>query len=143
MTLALRYLEGIDCTWVACDLAGHVGAFTTGGEGPIPHSAFTSATAEPNAEERLISQPKLTTPRLIARYPRPDDYIAFAERGIFAFDWSDVHRTASNPTRMYQTISVPASPIHVEQLPLDLQAFAKATVLNVLFSQSESCGIGL
>jgi hypothetical protein len=89
------YPGQIDCVWIASDRDGHVGAFVTAGVGPIPELALNSA--EPllveDIEEAILKLPKVSDCRLLVSIPRPDSFIDMAERGLFVYDWSDVHRT--------------------------------------------------
>jgi hypothetical protein len=42
----LGYPDGWDVTWLAADVEGRVGAFVTGGEGPIPAALYLWACLE-------------------------------------------------------------------------------------------------
>jgi len=117
-------LQGVDASWLAVDCIGQIAVFTTGGEGPIPQSALPSTL---DAEELLLSLNSFSACTLVANLPRPDDFVAFAKRGIFSYDWSDVHRTYSEATGCYELQASPTQPLSIERLPENLQKLAKAT----------------
>ena len=129
-----RELHGIDAAWLATDAAGQVAVFTTGGEGPVPESALSSVET---AEELVRSLREVSGFDLFAKVNRPDDFIAFAKRGLFSYDWSDVHRTNQHAIDGYELQAQPSSPLAVASLPPSLHSMALATTLSgVTFGQS-------
>jgi hypothetical protein len=122
-----RDLQGIDASWLATDAIGQVALFTTGGEGPVPDSALESVEF---AEGLLHSIPETSNFDLFTTVPRPDDFIAFAKRGLFSYDWSDVHRTNQESIGGYELQARPSCPIKVSSLPPSLKAMATATMLS-------------
>ena len=120
-------LEGIDVAWLAVDALGQVAIFTTAGEGSVPETAFASVES---AEESVRSLAEISGYELHASVNRPDDFIAFAKRGLFAYDWSDVHRAASKCLGGYELQVRPSSPLRLSQLPTPVQALASATLLS-------------
>lgn len=119
-------LTGFDVAWIAVDAAGFVAIFTNAGEGPIPESAEYAVFA---TEELVLDLPEISEIQLHADVPRPDSFVAFAKRGLFSYDWSDAHRTASL-FGGYELVARPDRPLSVEELPSILQAYALATRLN-------------
>lgn len=119
-------LQGVDASWLASDAIGQVAVFTTGGEGPIPLSALPSTFVVENMLQAL--QP-VSAWTLIVHLPRPADFVAFAQRGLFSYDWSDVHRAHSKAAGRYDLQASPLQPLSVGQLPEDLQKLASATTL--------------
>lgn len=135
MTLDFTYQEGIDLAWIAVDQIGMVGVFTTGGSGPIPVSAFPATQSVPCVEELISELPAVSSFELLIPYKRPDDFLGFASRGLFAFDWKDVHIPSSKSTDSYQIVCRPTQPIQISQLPEHLRNMAFVTIFpNVLFS---------
>ena len=122
-----RDLSGTDAAWLAVDASGQVAVFTTGGEGPVPETAIPSTES---GEEFVFTLPERTAVDLLSAVPRPDDFIAFAKRGLFAYDWSDVHRTLSQALGGYQLQARPTEPLHITDLPSSLQTMAAATQLS-------------
>ena len=70
------HLVGLDAAWLAVDAIGQVAIFTTGGEGPVPTSAFDSAE---RSEELVQSLPMVSGFDLLTSVVRPDDFVAFAD----------------------------------------------------------------
>jgi hypothetical protein len=130
------YPEGIDCVWLASDRDGHIGAFITAGAGPIPVDALNSERLDvEDIEERVCSLPRISTARLLVRVKRPESFIAMAERGLFVYDWSDVHRTAREELRGYEPVAVPVNPVSTDGLGDELAAsFAGIELKDVAFS---------
>ncbi len=120
-------VRGIDCAWLAVDSLGQVAVFTTAGEGPIPESALQGIES---AEELAHALPVRGDAELLAALKRPDDYLSFARRGLFAYDWSDVHRTSAKAIHAYELIARPRSALRVNELPDELGALAASTCLD-------------
>ena len=129
-----RDLQEIDAAWIAIDDLGQVALFTTGGEGPIPDAALSFVST---VEDSANSLPETSGYELLVTVARPDDFIAFARRGLFAYDWSDVHRSAHQASGSYELQARPSRPLTLLDLPASLQAAASATRLSgVSFSSS-------
>jgi hypothetical protein len=136
MSNVARNLEGIDVAWLAMDSFGHIGVFTTGGKGPIPRTALPTVES---AEESVALLPEVSGTELHARLSRPDDYVAFSKRGIFAFDWVDVHRVDADASNAYELIASPTVPVKLEALPAEVRALASATAFpNLAFIMSKT-----
>jgi len=125
-------LQGIDTAWIAADVAGHVALFTTAGQGPVPELALAGVLC---AEELVLDLAEITDAVLVVSLPRPDSFVAFAKRGLFAYDWSDVHRTVSRCLNGYEPIARPCQPMKLEDLPLPLQKLAEdARLTDTVFA---------
>jgi hypothetical protein len=137
------YPQGLDCIWLASDREGHVGAFITAGVGPIPVEALSSVYMPfEDIEGRLCQLPPVSQAQLLDSVKRPDDLINLAERGVFVYDWTDIHRTAREDLRVYEPVAVPTKPITVSSLPSDLAALAKVLRLaDVVFAAGEAVDI--
>jgi hypothetical protein len=133
MTIAKADLQGLDCAWLATDDMDQIAVFTTAGEGPIPTAALASVES---AEELIATLPETTQYELLVQLARPDDFIAFASRGFFAYDWFDIHRTNKESTNCYDLLAKPLRPITLSELPVSLQELASATrISGVTFGQ--------
>ncbi|QDQ28068.1 hypothetical protein FNU76_17910 [Chitinimonas arctica] len=132
MTIS-TYPDGLDCVWLASDRNGHLGAFVTGGIGPIPVSVLgTTLLAIEEIEGVVCELPPISEVRLLVQMKRPFDFIAMAQRGFFVYDWRDVHRTVHELTHSYEAIAFPSNPITMEMLPEPLRAVAGETLLPML-----------
>src|SRR5690242_13821037 len=96
------YPGGIDYEWFAVDAAGHIAVFTTGGIGPVPAIVLDSNTAVDALDEFVLRLPVRGTGLMLVSLPRPDSYMAFAQRGVFAYDWADVHRVGKTCSGVYE-----------------------------------------
>lgn len=129
--MSLLYPEGVDCVWIATDHEGYVGAFVTAGVGPIPQLVLGSkGVAIEDIEERICELPPVSKVQVLTSVPRPDDFVAMAERGVFVYDWSDVHRTSRQSIGAYELMAVPETPITVNDLPSDMMQFVKDIKLD-------------
>ena len=136
------YPDGIDYEWFAVDAAGCVAAFTTGGVGPVPVTVLASHAAVDSLDEFILRLPVRGTGAMCVSLPRPDDYLAFAERGVFAYDWADVHRAAKNFSGVYELYSRPSSPITISELPAEFQRLLRDFAFNdTQFNNSTSLDV--
>jgi hypothetical protein len=65
---------------------------------------------------------------MLVSLPIPDDFVHFASRGFFAYDWQDVHRTGGF-SRRYEMLSRPERPIQVSEMPEQFQSLLRSTTL--------------
>jgi hypothetical protein len=133
------YPNGIDCVWLASDTNGNLGAFVTGGVGPIPLQALNyESIGVEELEEYLHELPQISAARLLITVPRPDDFVAMAERGFFVYDWRDVHRIAKEFTHTYEQVAVPLSPIFLDNLPESISGLiSEIEFRNVRFADAK------
>ncbi|XUM21197.1 hypothetical protein ACRAVF_28120 [Bradyrhizobium oligotrophicum S58] len=119
------YPAGTDCVWIASDRHNHVGAFITAGAGPIPASAFNADRVPiERVEEHLCRLPIVSSAHLLVAVKSPASFVDLAERGLFVYDWADVHRSIRNERRTYEPVAVPATPLRSDRLPADLNVLA-------------------
>ena len=129
------YPKGIDCVWIGADRNGRLGVFVTGGEGPIPALALRSdRTPVEDIESLLLQLPSSTSSRLVIPLKRPDDFMELAQRGFFAYDWSDIHRTRNEATGGYELIAVPEVPLVRGEVPSAIASLVEGLELNVDFA---------
>lgn len=126
----ITYPEGIDCVWLAADRQGQVAAFVTAGCAPIPAPALCyDALLIEDVENEVSKLPVCSEVRLLVEMKRPDDFLAIAARGIYAYDWRDLHRGSRDAKNVYEPVAVPSSPIHVDNLPDNLRSLAASVLL--------------
>lgn len=124
----------IDLPWVATDASGRLAIFTTAGEGPVPPSALQVSAA---AEAAVAQLPVVGGSELLVRYSRPDDFLAWAERGLYAYDWRDVHRANAQRTGCYELVAKPLCPMLMIGLAPEMRLPFEATVIRgVAFGQA-------
>ena len=131
--MTLHYPEGIDCVWMSVDKNGHLAAFVTGGEGPIPVDILNQNAVPIEEIESAICELEVRSEaKLLVSLPRPDDFIDMARRGIYVFDWQDVSRTRGDRTGLYEKIAVPTEPITLDGLPNQLRALVENAICTAI-----------
>jgi hypothetical protein len=109
------YPLGRDYAWLATDAAGHVAVFTNAGQGPIPIAVLADRRVSDHAESLVEALPERGDCQMLVTLPRPDDFVGYSRRGLFAYDWQDCHRNAGWSKR-YELLARPAVPITVSEL---------------------------
>ncbi len=113
-----QYPSHLDVAWVGVDRLGRLGVFTTGGQGPIPKVYLRDEGMLDRLFDAIDALPIVSEHRLFSDVPRPDDFIGFARRGLFSFDWADVHRT-HGLVHAYEIQARPVSPVIVSTAGLN------------------------
>jgi hypothetical protein len=126
------YPHGSDYGWLATDKDGHVAIFITAGVGPIPSAVLLDREQADLAEDLVWEMPERGEAYLHVDLPRPDDFVGFARRGLFAYDWSDIHRTINNKIWRYERYSSPETPIRVGDLPPEIASLARKAYFESL-----------
>ena len=134
MTDFSQRFKGSDVAWLAVDASEHVAVFTTAGLGPIPESALESVE---QAEALIRALPVQCDHTLLVSVPRPDDFVDFAARGLFSYDWQDLHRSITQERGAYHLMSRPVSPPSLSTLPQEIRRLAEMTRLSVSFGDLE------
>jgi hypothetical protein len=119
---------------MAVDRDGRVGVFVTGGQGPVPRlSLLPPRPPVEEIESYLDRLPPCTTARLLISLKRPDDFLDFARRGFFAYDWTDVHRANSQALHSYELIAAPDEAVAATELPKEITDLFDGIALDVSF----------
>ena len=132
------YPEQVDALWVAADQRGTVAVFLTAGEAPIPAALLVEEKTLDFIESALVELPRISKAQLLADVPWPEDFIFLAERGLYVFDWTDVHRSMKEDRSMYEVVARPGTPALLVELPTQLQSSIRsAGLFDVSFPDSE------
>ncbi len=133
------YPNGIDCLWIASDRNGHLAAFVTGGEGPIPIKLLLEdAIRVEDIGQRVCELPVSSAVKMLVQMKFPEDFMELAKRGVFVYDWTDVHRVSSECRGAYEPVAVPLGPTAQNILPPTLMNIAKiVTFTDVAFSDNK------
>jgi len=113
------YPSDWDCAWLASDGSGHLGAFITAGEGPIPGSILDLAKPVVEWEGIALELPRISEAVELKTTGDTTSYVALAERGLFVYDWLDVHRLKT--TGKYEMVARPVRPLRVAEIESDLR----------------------
>lgn len=119
----MDYSDQIDCVWLAVDGVGVLAAMITAGCGPIPAGVLSCPIDVTDIEGLLLDLPSIGEARLNVDVPNPASFIALTERGLFVYDWTDLHRTSVR-INAYELVATPTVPLRLGQLPDDLRAMA-------------------
>jgi len=113
------YPHDLDCLWLAHDRNNHVGGFVTAGLGPIPVDLLDLNAFKVREYGRMTSDLlKVSGSRLLVSiYKDPSSFLDLAERGIFVYDWSDIHKVDAQSANAYQLVAAPTTPILLASLP--------------------------
>ena len=105
--------------WLAIDNKGHLGIFTATMNAPIPDKVKSSFENYEELRRRIELTTKTTSAIVETREKGDfDDWIAYADKGFFAFDFQDIHRTEKK--NQYDLIARPARPLTVDELHLPI-----------------------
>lgn len=106
-----------EINWLAVDNKGQLGIFTALLEAPLPDKVKSSFENYQDLRQSIELTPKSTSATLVTRQKGNfSDWLAYANKGFFAFDFQDVHRT--NKKNQYDLIARPAIPLTVDELHL-------------------------
>lgn len=102
---------GVELDWLAVDLNGHVGLFSTGGQGPVPRLVVVHLAQVEAAVRRLTELPILGP---CAESPSGGGTFEFwiepCRRGLFGFDWGPV------PVGPYARFTVPSRAVQIGEI---------------------------
>ena len=135
-----QYPAGYDWTWIGVDKVGNIAAFCTASLGPAPKELIKShVDVILDIEDEVLKLPERSDVKLVSNVKRPDSFIDLANRGIFVFDWSDIHRRNVDALGAYELMAIPSKPLMHSQLPEKLVNVVKsAEFLNLDFSTLET-----
>ena len=121
------YPNGIDVVWLGRDKVGHVAAFITAGLGPVPRWIEFNDDSLAKTEFQISNLPSISEVKLHVSVPRPEFYTSLAEKGLYVFDWFDIHRATKDHKNCYNKVADPKPPLLFSQLGDALCAMAGAT----------------
>lgn len=124
-----------DYVWIATDAVGRIAAFATGGEGPIPTAVMHSACIPiARIENVLLQMPIRGEATMLRKYSRPDTFMSLGKRGLYVFDWTDVHKMSAAEIGAYELVCAPSVPILYSELSHEfLRHFASLPAFKVNF----------
>ncbi len=122
---------GVDVGWLSRDKDGFLALFITAGEGPIPLS-IVQCTSMPviQSEELLLEEASHCSFELFSNAPDPTSFSEIAKRGVFVFDWDDVHRSNKNKLGKYVLVASPVKPKPVVDFPKIISEIAELSPLE-------------
>jgi hypothetical protein len=131
----MDYPAQIDCVWLASDNVGKLAAMITAGEGPIPAGALGDNFDVVATERRLLELPVIGQAHVIWQVPDPISFTELSKRGLFVYDWTDVHLPQAQMRSAYELVCAPAARLDLGALPVALRDLASAvdTIFGAAF----------
>lgn len=100
--------SNLEFDWLASDADGFVALFSSAGFGPVPEELPPQVDAIDQALDRMKALP-LTSDETPADAAEPDEWVAAAQRGFFAFDWAHDHDR-------YEIEAMPKRPLRLDAI---------------------------
>lgn len=98
---------GEEFDWYALDTRGCLAVFTTGGLGPIPRSIWPHRNELIQLAKAIANLPEVTDfDRVFASSGNCMEWFGYACKGLYAFDYYDVHRGTAR-LHQYELIARP------------------------------------
>lgn len=127
-----EYPNQIDCAWLAIDSVGNVGAFITAGIAPVPAIALSETYGRIlDVEEWIQALPITSNVNRRRDSPGHKAFDKFAERGLYAFDWTDVYKVGDY-LGSYERVAAPTQPLSVRELNGPLAICGSQLVLSAI-----------
>jgi hypothetical protein len=121
-----------DRVWLASDSVGHVAALVSAGQGPVPRDAVANRFLDFFLIEDVLQElPVRGDVDVVRREYAAESFVEIGKRGLFVFDWSDVHAFTEG-LDAYEKCVWPSHPIHISELPSPLKEVAGLVQLNEL-----------
>lgn len=121
----MDYPHQLDIAWLAVDDHQALAVMISAGEGPIPDAVLAhDADQIFGLEKALLSLPPIGAALDLAKVPDASSFAALSERGLFVYDWSDVHRTRVSALNGYELVARPSLAIDLDGLPQALRRLA-------------------
>ncbi|MFN3856191.1 MAG: hypothetical protein ACK4RV_00460 [Caulobacter sp.] len=113
----LLYPQGLDVLWLAADRKGRLASFASAGRGPVPKSQIEGfddwddlfAWLDVRSDQEYSVDSEMVY----------EEARSFAAKGLYVYDWSDIHRTAAIGLG-YERLCRPAEPVLLHALPPNL-----------------------
>ena len=106
-----------ELNWFATDNSGQLAVFTSVMNAPIPDNVKNSYERYLELKSKIDSLSK-TTQAIITTKEKGNlkDWIEYADKGLFAFDFQDVHRTKKK--NQFDLIARPKTPLTLDKLDI-------------------------
>ena len=106
----------IEFEWVGIDNIGQLGIFSSVSVGYIPAKVFASYETYAALYNFLLDRQSTTTAQIISKDSgRKDFWRDWAQKGLIAYDYQDVHRTEKFD--QYDLIAVPGKALLAKEVP--------------------------
>jgi hypothetical protein len=125
-----------ELNWLAVDNKGQLGIFTSLMNAPIPDKVKSSLENYEDLRKRIELISKTTTAIVVTKEKGNfSDWTAYADKGLFAFDFQDVHRATKK--NQYDLIARPVKPLTIGELHLPSLLADSVTKLDCDFGDGD------
>jgi len=136
------YPYDFDIVWVCADLRGSLAAFVTAGRGPVPEiilSEWGEGIGE--IESVILNMVKSLEASIIGSYLDETSFRDLSERGLYVYDWSDIHRSISQYSKKYEKVALPQKALFLSDVdPLAREKLRTIVTLETYFSDQDAIG---
>lgn len=136
--MKLADMGNLDWDWFCVDDDGSVAVFSTAGHGFAPDLFNGEPIGALIADETFMElEARILELKPSCRSKGDRSWAEFGKRGLYAFDWTDVHKTGDY-TNAYWCVAKPSKPIHVNELRALIPNFQHSILRdNRLFKNSD------
>ena len=128
------YSQELD--WYAIDKNGNLGMFSAIMLAPVPEKVKQSYDDYMGLKKLITSLPKSTSFILTTiEQGNFSDWTSYAEKGLFAFDFQDVHRSIAK--NQYDLIARPALPLNFRDINISINLLDILVKLDCDFSNGD------
>lgn len=105
----------VEFDWIGIDSLDQIAIFSSFNKGHIPHIVKSSFELYKQLFALIDKFPRFTTAVLVTKENGVfNDWLVYSQKGLYAFDYQDVHR--ENKFNQYDLISKPVAPLIINQV---------------------------
>lgn len=111
--MGIEFHSGLELDWIGLDQNRKIGLFSSAGLGPVPASFVNELT---DAEYDRLMDLIMNLPEIgISRSPSGgavscDFFRRIGNRGLFVYDFQDIHRESIRESGVYELQAIPSAP---------------------------------
>lgn len=130
----------LEFDWFGIDKIGQISAFSSFNRAYVPKKAISSLEKYLQLQKLIIDLPNFTTAKIhTTEKGNFSDWISYSEKGIFGFDFHDVHRI--NKINQYDLITKPNEPLLVSSIDKINYLMDAIPVFNLIFENDISFNV--
>ncbi len=120
--------------WFAIDRNWYPGVLSRVGIGYVPDSVKASYEDYLDIWETISSLPEISKAKQVSKGPGTyDDWLDYARKGLFAFDFQDIHR--KEKTHRYDLLAKPLNYLPVQSMDIPQEIIEKIPVFDLSFPE--------
>ncbi|NGN40145.1 hypothetical protein G6N74_03630 [Mesorhizobium sp. CGMCC 1.15528] len=106
-------------------MEGCIAVFITAGEGPIPVELLKPGILDFIGDDVDTNLKSNSEYQVVISQPKPDSFTTLAEKGLFVYDWQDIHRKSSESIHAYDLVVRPTTPVRSDGISDKLAKLAQ------------------